>query len=207
MAKYKATGSGFKIFVLILLVIALVFSGILWFDYLGFLNVKGLFGNVFRFLGINTPAPIEDVDNQYMLERERLKKQIEELEIRTEELDIREGDINIKEAELVQIVETIEEREKALQDKEKSFNERLEEYENRNTNLKQSSQYLVGMPPDKAVKILIEMNDQDVIDLLRITEQVAKETGEDSIVSYWLSLMSPEKASELKRKMLKKPEN
>jgi hypothetical protein len=30
------------------------------------------------------------------------------------------------------------------------------------------------MPPDKAVKILLAMEDQDVIDLMRVTEEIGR---------------------------------
>jgi flagellar protein FlbB len=68
----------------------------------------------------------------------------------------------------------------------------------------QNSAYLVGMPPDKAVKILLAMEDQDVIDLMRVTEELAAEAGEASLVAYWLSLMPADRAAALQRKMARK---
>jgi len=62
----------------------------------------------------------------------------------------------------------------------------------------------VGMPPDKAVKILLAMEDQDVIDLMRVTEELAAEAGEASLVAYWLSLMPADRAAALQRKMARK---
>ena len=66
-----------------------------------------------------------------------------------------------------------------MEDREKLFNERVKAYDNRRDNVKQNSAYLVGMPPDKAVKILLAMEDQDVIDLMRVTEELAVAAGED----------------------------
>ncbi|MCF6335074.1 MAG: flagellar protein FlbB, partial [Spirochaetales bacterium] len=62
-----------------------------------------------------------------------------------------------------------------------------------------------GMPPKDAVDRLLEMEDQDIIDIFRTTEEIAKAAGTDSIVSYWFSLMPADRAAELNRKMLKKP--
>jgi flagellar protein FlbB len=101
-------------------------------------------------------------------------------------------------------VEQVEEREKAADEREKVFNERLQAFENRRVNLKQNAAYLVGMSPDKAVKILLAMEDQDVIDLFRVTEEQAAEAGEASMVAYWLSLMPAERAAALERKMARK---
>jgi flagellar protein FlbB len=103
-------------------------------------------------------------------------------------------------------LELLEEKEKALAEQEKSFNERLKQYENRRANLRQSAEYFAGMPPQHAVDRLLEMEDQDIIDILRTSERLAQESGEGSLVAYWLSLMPSERAAQLSRKMLKKPE-
>jgi flagellar protein FlbB len=51
------------------------------------------------------------------------------------------------------------------------------------------------------------MNDQDAIDVLRMTETIAQAEGTTSVVAYWLSLMPPERAAELQRKMTGRPSN
>jgi flagellar protein FlbB len=104
------------------------------------------------------------------------------------------------------MIEQLQEREKAVEDREKVFNERLQAFENRRVNLRQNSEYLVGMPPENAVKILLEMEDQDVIDIFRMTEEQAQAAGEVSLVSYWLSLMPADRAAVLQRKMARKTE-
>ena len=62
------------------------------------------------------------------------------------------------------------------------------------------------MPPDKARDILLEMGDQDVIDILRVTERLAEEAGESSLVAYWLSLMPADRSAAIQRKMTIKPD-
>jgi len=49
------------------------------------------------------------------------------------------------------------------------------------------------------------LDDQDAIDVLRKTEEIAKAEGTSSIVSYWFSLMEPGRAAELQRKMAGRP--
>ncbi len=61
------------------------------------------------------------------------------------------------------------------------------------------------MPPGDAVAILGNMDDQAVNDLFRVTEEIAQAEGEMSLVAYWLSLMPPERAAALKRKMIARP--
>ncbi len=199
------TGAGFKIVLLILLIILIFMGGLLWFDYLGLINVKEKFAPVLSLVGIATPKKIENTGDLLLLEKERIKKQTEALDLRAEALDKREKAIVKKENEINEKVESLGEQEKALEEKEKSFNERAKEYENRDRNLRQASKYFVGMPPKDAVARLLKMDDQDIIDILRVTEKMAQEAGTASIVSYWLSLMPAERAADINRKMIEKP--
>ncbi len=199
------TGAGFKIILLLLLIILILMGGLLWFDYLGLINVKEKFAPVLSMVGISPPEKIENAGDLLLLEKERIKKQTEALDLRAEALNKREKAIKKKENEINEKVESLNEQGKALQEKEKSFNERAKEYENRDKNLRQASKYFVGMPPKDAVARLLKMNDQDIIDILRVTEKMAQEAGTDSIVSYWLSLMPAERAADINRKMIEKP--
>lgn len=202
-----AAQTGARMVILILLIAALAFGGLLWFDYLGLIQVKPFFAPVLALVGLDVPEkPPEDGElDTLMLEKERLAKQLEALDIRTEELDLREEELAIKEAEIGQQLEVLAERQKELEDQEKTFNQRLKQYENIRANLRQAAQYYVGMPPQQAVDRLLEMEDQNVIDILRTAEEMAQEAGGDSIVSFWLSLMPAERAAVLSRKMIQKP--
>jgi len=200
-----STRSGLRIILFILLIAVIFLGGLLWFDFLGIIDVKYRFAPVLKLIGIETPQKIENSDDMLLLDRERLDKQLQALDIRAEELDKRENEISLKEAEVKQKLETLTENEKSLVEREKSFNDRLKAYEDRDRNLRQSSAYFTGMPPGDAVERLLGMDDQDIIDIFRTTELIAKEAGTDSIVSYWFSLMPSDRAAELNRKMLKKP--
>jgi flagellar protein FlbB len=61
------------------------------------------------------------------------------------------------------------------------------------------------MPPQNAVNIISAMNDQDAIDILRKTEEIARAEETASVVAFWLSLMEPERAAEIQRKMSGRP--
>jgi flagellar protein FlbB len=195
-----------RIILLLLMIIALVVGGIVWFDYLGLIEAKSLLGPAYRALGIKAgkPSPVSATSPD-LLEDERMGKRLEALQARSDELDQRETDIDKKDAEVGQKVQEIDERGKALDDKEKSFNDKVKQYENRKVNVDQNAQYLKGMPPEQAVEILKAMDDQTVIDVLRSVEEQAKAAGEDSIVSYWLSKMPAERSATIQRKMTIKP--
>lgn len=197
--------AGLSIILLFLLVAVLFLGGLLWFDFLGIINVRYRFAPALGLIGFETPSELQNPDDILLLDRERLDKQVYALDIRAEELDNREDGIVLREAEVQQKLETLTEQEKSFEDREKSFNDRLKQYEDRNRNLRQASAYFTGMPPGDAVDRLLEMDDQDIIDIFRTTELIAQEAGTDSIVSYWFSLMPADRAAVLNRKMLKKP--
>ena len=206
MAYTGSAGAGIRIFVLILLIAAVSFGGIIWFDYLGIINARESLSSVFSLISKEKVVQLDDDDDGMLLDRERFSKMKEALTIQVEELSKKDEDLKKKEVAITQKLEMLTEREKALEEREKSFNVRTKLYENKIANLEQSSKYLVGMPPVKATDILLEMGDQDVIDILRVTERIAGETGEASLVSYWLSLMPAERSAAVQRKMTMKPD-
>ena len=63
------------------------------------------------------------------------------------------------------------------------------------------------MRPEAAVGILVAMDDQTVIDVLRKVEEIAAAEGTSSMGSYWLSLMPSDRAATIQRKMISKPES
>jgi flagellar protein FlbB len=215
MARYSFIGIGTRIFVLILLLVFFVIGGTIWFDYLGLIDAKDILSPVMGIFGLQKRTVIKDIEDPLLLERERLKKQSEAFDMVEADLNKKESDLSTKEKELSQLASQVEDQQKQLEDKENSFNERQKAIENRKVNLEQTSIYLVGMQPQEAVKILLKMDDSDVIDIFRTTEDIAKKQGETSIVSYWLSLMAttpdaekniwgadqPERAAALNRKM------
>jgi flagellar protein FlbB len=82
---------------------------------------------------------------------------------------------------------------------------KAQDAENKDKNVEQNARYLTGMPPQNAVGIIAKLDDQDAIDVLRKTEEIAKAEGTVSIVSFWFSLMEPGRAAELQRKMASRP--
>ncbi|MCL2704674.1 MAG: flagellar protein FlbB [Spirochaetaceae bacterium] len=205
MAIRRDPNAGLRVFVLILLVTVLFFGGLVWFDYLGIVNAREQIAFFYSLINKEKGLKIEDKDNVFLLEQERYHKMKEALDIKEEELNKKNEEIDKRNMEMKQRIEILDEKEKALSERENSFNVRTLLYENRIANLEQSSRYLTGMPPVKAKDILLQMDDQDIIDILRVTERISQESGETSLVAYWLSLMPPERSASIKRKMTIKP--
>ncbi len=191
---------------LLLLLLAMIAGSVVWFDYLGVIDAKPFLAPIHRLFSL-TPrsAAVTPPDAALSLDGERLAVRLEALDLRDAELDQREEAIAKRESELVQQADDLEERQKALDEREKSFNVKLEQFENRRVNVEQNARYLTGMAPEKAVPIIAAMDDQDVIDVFRMTEEIAAREGTLSMVARWLSLLPAERSAELQRKMAGKP--
>ena len=195
-----------RVVLLLAMIVALVIGGIGWFDYIGLIDAKAVMSPAYKLLGVRTrgPAPAQ-ADSPALLEEERYAKRLESIGARSEELDSRSTGLDKRDAEVAQKAQELDDRGKAIDDKEKSFNDKLKQYDNRKANIDQNAQYLVGMPPAKAVSILVAMDDQTVIDLFHAVEEQAKAAGVSSLVSVWLAGMPPDRSATLQRKMAAKP--
>jgi len=201
----SAAGNVLKIFLLLLLIAVLIVGGAIWFDYLGVIDAKEQLSPVTSLLGIESPEVLEEVTQPIVLDRERMNMQIEALDLLRDELAKREAAVELAEAEILQKQTELEEKEKALVEKEKSMNEALNRYSNKKANLEQNARYLEGMPPEDAVSIMMKMENLDVVDVLRTAERLAADEGRNSLVSYWISLMTPEKGAAIQKLMADEP--
>jgi flagellar protein FlbB len=196
-----------RIILLLAMILALAIGGIVWFDFLGLVDAKAVMSPLYKALGVRTrvAAPVK-ADSPALLEEERYAKRLESIMVRSEELDSRKGDLDKRDSEIAQKAQELDDRGKAIDDQEKSFNDKVKQYDNKKANIDQNAQYLVGMPPDRAVDILNAMkDDQSVIDLFHAVEERAKAAGQSSLVSVWLSKMPPDRSATLQRKMAEKP--
>ena len=198
-----------KVIVLLLLIIVLAVGGIVWFDYLNVIDAKTVLAPIYQYIpfiggqGRSQPrtTPVELLN----LDAERLAVRLEALDLRNMEMDTRQRDLDSRYGEIEQMAMELEDRQKALEEQEKSLRAQTADAENKERNVEQNARYLNGMPPQNAVGILAAMDDQDAIDILRKTEEIAQAEGTVSVVSYWLSLMNPQRAAELQRKMTGRP--
>lgn len=203
----KAIG---KSIVLIMLIIIMALGGLLWFDFLGVVHMKSVFSPLYKILGKEPQTSVTATSSNPVvadLDQDRINKQREAIDLRVEELDNRESEIAQKEKLNEQIASELSNREKSQEEREKTFNQTLKQYDDKNVNIEQIAANLNGMRPEAAVNILVAMDDQTVIDVLRKVEEIAARNGTSSMGSYWLSLMPAERAAEIQRKMLSKPDS
>jgi flagellar protein FlbB len=196
---------------LLLLVIILSVGGIIWFDFLNVIDAKTVLAPIYRFIpfvpGEGRTQPVIGPDELINLDAERLTIRLEALELRNMEMDTRQRDLDSRFGEIVQMAQELEERQNALDERENSLRAQALDAENKDRNVEQNARYLTGMPPQNAVNILAALDDQDAIDVIRKTEEIAQAEGTVSIVAFWFSLMEPARAAELQRKMAGRPPN
>jgi len=153
-----------------------------------------------RVEGVARPANAEaDLD------ADRYAKRVTALDIRSQELDKKEAEVTAREQEAAQVSQELDDRLSIIEEKEKSFKQMLAERDQREANIDQIARYINGMPPQKAVANLLQMDDQDIIDVLRAVEAIAKKANKASTVAYWFSLMPANRAADIQRKMANKP--
>ena len=206
MSFKKSLGTSF---VLLIIILILLVGGLLWFDYLGVVHVKSVFAPVYKVLNKTPQTSVTATQSKPLtanLDEDRLRKQREALDIFKEELDKRELDIEAVEKQNEQVSAELAEREKNQEEREKTFNQTVKRYDDKNINVEQIANNLNGMRPEASVAILVAMDDQTVIDVLRKVEELAAANGSSSMGSYWLSLMPSDRAAEIQRKMISKPE-
>jgi flagellar protein FlbB len=198
-----------RVFALLLLIAVLAVGGIVWFDYLNIIDAKTVLAPVYEhipFIGKKgRTQPAAEPDEILSLDAERLAVRLEALELRNMGMDVFQRDLDSRYNEIIRMAQEQEKRQKDLEEQEISLRAQAADAENKDNNVDWNARNMVGMPPREAVAILAEMDDQDVIDILRKTEDNARAAGTNSIVSYWLSLMDPKRAAELQRKMAGRP--
>jgi flagellar protein FlbB len=192
-----------RIVVLLLLIVALAGGGLVWFDYLGVIDVKTALAPIFPFIGREGRSqPDLGPDDFLNLNDERFAILAEAQSLRELDMAKREEEIAQKYNEVEQIAQDLDDRQNALEDQQKSINDAQLSADNEDRNVEGIAQQLTNMRPERAVAIIAQMNDQQAIDVLRKTDELAQRGGTSSIVPYWMSLLPPERAAEIQRKMV-----
>lgn len=203
---YNRVGAGPRLFGLSLLVIVLAIGGALWFDFLGLIDVTGLLAPALRWVGLQPREAVTDLEDPFLLESSRLTKREEALVLLGGELDQRQIVLDERESELLRLADQLSEKESALIERENSVNDLLRQVENERAALVKLSTYLTNQPPADAVEIMVNLSDQLLLDVLLVTDELADQAGQQSLVPYWLSLMPADRAATIGERLALLPE-
>jgi len=203
--RYRRAGIA-KIIFLVILILALVIGGLIWLDFLGIIEGKEQMAPIKSLLGIESRDTVEEPFSPTLLDTDRLSKERLAIAVERRALEAASEELRLREAQIEQKESELSEKELSLKEKQKSLIEAISQYDNKVANLEQTALYMMGMPPNEAVSIMNEYDVRDLVDLLRTSERLSQEAGEESLVAYWLSIM-PDKtrAAEIQRLLVEKP--
>ena len=203
--RYNRVGAAPRIIVLLLLIVFLLGGGAFWFDVLGLIDSREAMQPALQLVGLGREAPVSNPEDQDLLDRVRGERRQEQLMLQEEEIERRRREVAEAEEELERRLQEVDDREKTLAEREESFEQRQAEYEDRQANLRRNAQALQNMPLEQAVAILEDYEDQDLVSILRITDEIADEEDEASLVPVWLGELPPERAARIQRLMAQRP--
>ncbi|NIZ47449.1 hypothetical protein PVA44_00670 [Entomospira nematocerorum] len=204
MPEYGKAGATVRIISLLVIIFFLIFGvGSLLFRLLGLPILENpIFNWMTRPFAISASASAAGSNSSDLLEQERLSQ----LQVHLEQ---REFEVRQREEQMVQLAGDLKAREDILIAQERELQERAEilsirmqSFDNLDNNLLANAQYLNGMPPEQAVAILENIqDDQILIDHLRAADKFAASRGQASLSSVWISMMDPTRAGRIVSKM------
>lgn len=197
-----------KAIVLIIVIFALLVAGMLIFDWLGLMSVRQQLAPIIRLVGLNSPTgesdPNEDV-SPTQINDARLRQQLSAIDLERQgleelrrQLEERSAQLDEREQELLRSEQVLQEQQESLQQQEALYRDRIEK-------VRSLAQKFNGMPPAQAVAQMNAMDALLVVDVLRAADQIAQETGGNSLVAFWLSQMPADRAAEINRLLVEKP--
>jgi flagellar protein FlbB len=185
-------------FFLILIIGFLSFAVIYLLDSLGI--IRG--GDYITMLKDENPPILEDTEFPGEVEKLRFQKWEERLMQREEEIASREAILDGRFLEVQQKEQEINEIKAGVMAERKKLAMMAQDIEDRNTKVEDLANKVGNMPPEKAVEMMVNWRDFDIIDVLRQMDRNAIATGAPSITPFLLTLFTPERRAEIARKML-----
>lgn len=195
-----------RIIFLLILIISLLIGGLVWLDFLGIIDGKERLAPIIALFSTQSRGDTEQLDSPLLLDADRLSKERQSIAIERRDIERTHEELDLREARIRQMESEVLEKETFLEERQNSLIEAIRQYDNKVAQLEQSARYMMRMPPEDAVAIMNEYDLKNLVDLLRTSERIAQEAGEESLVAYWLSLMSDrQRAAEIQRLMVEKP--
>ena len=187
-----------RILFLLIINLGLTFVALYILDMLQILDYKQILSKIPGFKQVYA-AKIED---RYLLERVELDKkwQILDEKIRNYEQDKAKLDADQRDVAIAR--DNIEKDKENVQNMIDNFEKAKAEKEAYDKRVDEVAAQIENMPPKSAVLILEKEDDMMIIDIMKRMEARAADASRQSSVPYLLSLMDPEQAARIHRKML-----
>lgn len=181
-----------RILFLLILIVVVVLGSLVLFQYFKIIDLK----NFMRAPSDLPPVHWQEMD---LLETDRLENRLAALDQKAEALEVKSRQLSEQEARLAEEQKQVQNSRKALNDEKKRLSEAQKLYDKKKETITQTSVELTQMDENAAVKILESRDNQDIIWIMKVTDELAAEAGSFSLVPVWLELMDPARASEIQR--------
>ena len=192
---------GKRILILLFGNLALITIAIMILDSLGILDYRSFIYDNFPIVREYLEQKLEDPK---LVEKESLLRYKQELDYLKRILDEREKKISemekellTKETELKQKLSMVEEMKNSLEKQQKIF----KDYDEKVTKI---ANYINSLPPDDAARILENMNDDMIVDILLKIDKISERQGTLSISSFLLSKLPSDRAARISEKIIRK---
>jgi flagellar protein FlbB len=187
-----------RIFYLLLLIFLLLAIGFFVFDYYQLIDAD----EIFPFLAKKPSIVKWDEESPTEVEKLEMEKSKERIAEELEEIEKLRSELQMEKEKLASESDKLEEVKKGIQEKEKELKRLAQEAENRQNKLKVLAGKIGNMPPAKAVEMLNNWPDQDIIDVFKQMDKDAEEEGRPTITNYLLTLFDPKRRSVISNKWL-----
>lgn len=198
---YSIRGVIIRVIILLVLITILVFLGFFLASRVGFFQLEGTFANVSRSLGLGPTQSAVSVTNPQMIEYDRQRAEQQRLQTWEASLKQMEAEIAQQQQILDRRTTELDAKEKELLAKEENIRKATQMYENIGGGLRTTAESLTSMPPEKAIEILLNMEDPAVIGVLNMVNSIAKQQNAVSLVPVWLQMMPADRSAAIVRKM------
>jgi flagellar protein FlbB len=199
---------------LLLLILIIAAAGLVWFDYLNLIDAKSLLAPIMPFLH-KTPRTSQVVTGMSVnLNADRLALRLEALNLQQQDLATQQKALDTQKNKLDQEAQQLGQERSAFDEEQKSVKDAQAAAQSKEAAIRGFTEYLNAMTPAAAVAILEAMDDQSVIEVLKMADSIAQQGGAASQSSYWLQLMATpdangksqaERVATLQRKMAAQP--
>ena len=137
-----------KIAFLLLLIVAIAFGGLFWFDHLGILDYNRFVRPFGKYLPAFMRRGKAVTEDQLLLDKEFLLKQGEILEAGKKDLELAQADLGRRSLEINEQEAKLGEEAKRLEEEKKVLSEKMGAYDNYKDNIRKQAQYFTNMPPN-----------------------------------------------------------
>jgi len=187
-----------RAFYLVLLILMLLAIGFFMFDYFHIIEADEIFPFLAKkpaLVNWDQESPTEVEKLEIEKAKERILEEMNEIEKIRAQLQLEREKLQAESANLEKI-------KLGIKEKERDMKRQALEAESRQNKLKVLASKIANMPPQKAVELLSNWPDQDIIDVFKQMDKDAEEEGRPTITNYLLTLFNEKRRAVIANKWL-----